>query len=276
MRKLLNRLDPTRQLPQTMRRYLALPTYLVLGWLVISGLALFIASRVDATAPATPPAESSATPPGENAAAAAPEQPAADAPAEDSEAPPADPLLPDISAMLADGAEIGASGSSVFTIRGSAGQVSLESGGQTLTMLGDGNELRLLDPNGATVYRLKAKQADKGKLYDAAGTFRWRVKCESEGGEEGCKLYDPDGNKLHRVKIKADSFNVYGSGDQRLYKGKLKNGRYQVRDETGNNVLDIRGAASLKQAALLALPVDAPVRALLWAYAGHESPGETR
>lgn len=272
LRKLLDRLNPARQLPQAMRRYLALPNYLLLGWLVASGLVLFAAAGVDATAPEAPleaggatPAESPALPPDEDADNAEQEQPAA---ADSGEPAPA-PARPDLDAALAEGAEIGVSGSASFTIRRAAGQLRVEGGGlPPMAVVGDGDELRLLGPDGAALYRLKAKSADKGKLYDAAGAYRWRVKCESEDGEEACKLYDPDGNKLHRVKIKADSFNVYGAGDQRLFKGKLKNGRYQVRDEAGNTVLDVQGAASLKEAALLAIPLEVPARILLWAYAG--------
>lgn len=262
MRKLLDRLNPTRRLPPAMRRYLALPDRLWLGWLVVSGLALAIGGVTATTA--EQPLDAGGIPPAETSppAVVAEEQAAESAPV-------AVPVVPDLEGVLAEGAEIAVTGATSFTLRRSGGQIQLSGAGlPVLELMGDGDELRLLDAHGATHYRLKAKQADKGKLYDAAGTYRWRVKCESEEGEEACKVYDPDGNKQHRAKVKADSFNVYGSGEQRLYKGKLKNGRYQVRDEAGNTVLDIRGAASLKEAALLALPLDVPARVLLWAYAG--------
>ncbi|BBL72621.1 hypothetical protein [Methylogaea oryzae] len=252
LRKLINRFNPTRQLPQAMRRYLALPGYLWLGWVVASGLILFVGAQVEATAPDAAPPASSASPPVADDGG----QPSADAPAAE--------LLP---AVPADGATIGVSGSSAFSIRRSGGRWLVDAAGAPpLELAGGGEEWRMLDRDGATVYRLKTRTAEEGKLYDAAGVFRWRVKCGAEEGEEACKLYDAAGDKQLRVKIKADGFNVYGAGDRRIYQGKLKSGRYQVRDETGAAALDIEGAASLKAAALLALPLEVPVRVLLWAH----------
>jgi hypothetical protein len=277
IRKLLDRLDPTRQLPQPMRRYLGLPNRLFLIWLLLSaallaGPAMLVrAGMMDAESPLTQEV---------SAESADPETPAgstigsdADVSAE-SETPPAEAsmalaLAGDLDTQLPERAEIAVSGPASFTLKRSGDKVLLSGSGLPfLQLAGDAETLRMETRDGNPVYRLKIKEADQGKVYDAAGNFLFRLKCETEDGEEACKLYDPAGNKLNRVKLKADSFNVYGSGSERLYKGKLKNGAYQVRDEAGNAVLTIRGAGSPKEAALLALPVEPAVRVLLWRHGG--------
>lgn len=274
IRKLLNRLNPTRQLPKPMRRYLGLPNRLFIAWLVISGAALIGPAllRAKPTAPENPPAqvepveiESSAP------AMEEPDNPAADAVPTPSpiQTPMALALAGKLDAQLRPGAGIYATGSTAFTLQRNGDRVELTRPGQPVLLLeGDGESLRMRTAEGELVYRLKVKEEDQGKVYDGTDGFLLRLKCEAEDGEDACKLYGPTGEKLSRVKFKADSFNVYGADGQRLYKGKPKNGAWEARDEAGRTALTLRGAGSLREAALLALPVEPAVRVLLWRHAG--------
>jgi hypothetical protein len=275
IRKLLDRLDPTRQLPEPMRRYLELPNRLLLAWLLVSALllagpaVLVRAGMIDAETRLAHenPAESAAPETlAESDTDAAAESEPWTPPAE---TPMALALAGDLDAQLPERAEITVAGATAFTLRRSGDKVLLSGSGlPVLQLAGDAEALRVETSDGKPVYRLKIKEADQGKIYDAAGRFLFRLKCETEDGEDACKLYDPAGNKLNRVKLKGDSFNVYGPGSGRLYKGKLKNGAYQVRDEADKTVLTLRGAGSLKEAALLSMPVEPAVRMLLWRHAG--------
>ncbi|NJD07584.1 MAG: hypothetical protein FIA97_13965 [Methylococcaceae bacterium] len=275
VRRLLDRLNPTRGLPKPMRRYLGLPNRLLLGWLVLTLLIPVATARLQrwgivdlAPAPQEGGGETETTPAGDDSTPMATEPADAMAVAE-SGGVPAEAVAAPVPPPLADGAEIAVGGSTPFVIANRGGQVAVTVPGQgALVLTGDDDDWRLRNAAGQVVYRLKLKSEEKGKLYDGAGAFRFRLKCESDEGQDGCKLYDPAGNRISRVKIKDDSFNVYGPGEQRLYKGKLKDGAYDVRDESKRSVATIRGTASLRQAALLALPVEIPVRVLLWRHAG--------
>lgn len=276
IRKLLDRLNPTRQLPDPMRRYLALPRRLFLAWMLLSALLVAGPSllvRAGILSPEIPVEEEPAAvaeefsqPPSE-AASAESDLPSAP----DTAAPVALALAGNLDAQLTEAGEIAVTGPAPFSLKRSGDKVLLRGPNlAALQLAGDAERLEVQTLEGATVYRLKVKEADQGKIYDAAGQFLFRLKCETEDGEAACKLYDAAGNKLNRVKLKADSFNVYGAGSERLYKGKLKNGAWQVKDEAGNTVLAIRGAGSLREAALLAMPVDPAVRMLMWRHAGVE------
>lgn len=274
IRKSLNRLNPTRQLPRPMRRYLALPNWLFMAWLAISGAALIGPAllRAKPTAPENPPAqtglvevESSASAmaePDTQAAEAVPTRPPV-------QAPTILALAGDLDTQLRPGAGIYATGSASFSLQRNGDRVELTRPGQPALLLeGDGESLRMRTAQGQLAYRLKVKEEDQGKVYDGTDGFLFRLKCETEDGEDACKLYGPTGEKLSRVKFKADSFNVYGTNGNRLYKGKSKNGTWETRDEAGRTVLTLRGAGSLREAALLALPVEPAVRVLLWRHAG--------
>lgn len=275
LRKLLDRIDPTRGLPTPMRRYLGLPNRLLLGWLVLTLLIPVAAAQLQrwgvidlAPSPPESAAETTAALPdnepvsadsGAEASIALAEAGDATGTNEPQQTPP----------LLEDGAEITVGGATPFTLRNSGGRITLAiPGWGPLELSGDADDWQLRDGAGQVVYRLKRKSEEKGKIYDAAGSYRFRLKCETEDGQEACKLYDPAGNRLSRVKIKDDSFNVYGAGEDRLYKGKLKNGVYEIRDDAKRSVATIRGVGTLQQAALLALPAEIPVRVLLWRHAG--------
>lgn len=271
IRKLLDRLNPTRQLPEAMRRYLALPGRLFLAWLLVSALlvagpALLVRAGILSadTAPAAEPVAEAEPPEDEPEPSAAPAlTPPAATP------PMALALAGNLDAQLPDAGEIAVTGPVPFTLQRSGDKVLLSGPAlPSLQLVGDGENLRVQTPEGVTFYRLKVKDADQGKIYDAAGHHLFRLKCEAEDGEDACKLYDAAGHKLNRVKLKADSFNVYGAGSERLYKGKFKNGAWQVRDEADNTVLTIRGTGSMREAALLAMPVDPVVRVLMWRHGG--------
>lgn len=274
IRKLLNRLNPTRQLPRPMRRYLALPNWLFMAWLAISGAALIGPAllRAKPTAPENPPAQTGPVEIDSSAPAMTePDSPAAEAvPAPPpAQAPTVLALAGDLDAQLRPGAGIYATGSTAFTLQRNGDRVELTRPGQPVLLLeGDGESLKMRTAQGQLAYRLKVKGGDQGKVYDGTDGFLFRLKCETEDGEDACKLYGPTGEKLSRVKLKADSFNVYGADGQRLYKGKPKNGAWEARDEAGRTALTLRGAGSLREAALLALPVEPAVRVLLWRHAG--------
>jgi hypothetical protein len=265
LRRLLDRLNPIRGLPQPMRRYLNLPRRLLLIWLVATLLlpvAVALLQRwglIDlGAAPAEPKpgavAEQSAeTEPVETAAFSAL------APAQAGET----------AAPLAESGQIEVSGAAGFTLVRRGERVTVSAAGQApLELIGEDGGWRLRDGAGQVVYRLEAKSEEKGKIYDAAGNYRYRVKREDEDGPETCKLYDAAGNRLHRVKVKDDSANLYGAGEDRIYKVKLKNGVHEVRDEGKRTVATVRGSDSLKQAGLLALPLEVPLRVLIWSYCG--------
>lgn len=247
-----------------MRRHLALPGRLFLAWLLVSAVLVQASIHGAATVSAGKPVAQAVAP-------ANKPEPASLAALPPAEAPTALALAGNLDAQLPAGGEIAVSGSTAFTLARSGDRVILAGPGlPTLQLAGDGEELRVRTPEGATVYRLKVKAADQGKIYDAAGHSLYRLKCEAEEGEETCKLYDAAGHKLNRAKLKGDSFNVYGAGSERLYKGKYKSGAWQVRDEADRIVLTIKGAGSLREAALLALPVEPAVRMLIWRHEGGE------
>lgn len=273
-RKLLNRLDPTRQLPQPMRAYLALPNRLVRIWLVATGMLLAalmltaepVRSAGGGQEPA-PPEVPATAPEAETTGAVREAARNQDLPAA------AEPLqlalAGDIDAQLPDGSVIAVSGDTAFSLKREGDRVILMgSGPAPLVLRGNGEELRVENAGGGPVYRLTIKEGDQAKIFGAADDYRYRLKCEAEEDADACKLYDPAGTKLYRVKIKGDSFNVYGAGTDRLAKGKLKKGVYVVRDESERTVLTLRGVGSLREAALLALPVEPAIRALLWRHAG--------
>ncbi|MGZ8219319.1 hypothetical protein [Methylomagnum sp.] len=297
IRKTLNRLNPTRQLPKPMRRYLSLPNWLLMAWLVISGALLgpSLLDRTGAVATESPPiaiepVEPTAleTPAPDNNVAPArvgfdsaqPMGSSAATPAsagfgsvQPTNSPAATPsvlaLAGDLDTQLRPGAGIYATGSANFSLQRNGDRVELTRPGQPVLLLeGDGESLRMRTTEGRLVYRLKVKEEDQGKIYDGTDSFLFRLKCEAEDGEDACKLYGPTGEKLSRVKFKADSFNVYGPNGERLYKGKSKSGVWEARDEAGRTALSLRGAGSLREAALLALPVEPAVRVLLWRHAG--------
>lgn len=229
MRKLLNRLNPTRQLPKPMRRYLGLPNRLFLIWLVLSGLLLGVVSpkRVHA----------------------------AEAPA----APSASSIV----------ASVEVSGAQAFTLKGKGGKIFITPKGQPpMALVDDADGPQVQTVEGKLVYRLKPDADGQLRIFDSAGSLRQRLKCETEDNEETCKLYDGQATLLNRFKLKPDSFNVYGTGSERIYKGKLKNGGYVLKTEADARLLEIKGVRTLKAAALLSLPVEVPIRALLWRQAG--------
>lgn len=265
IRKSLNRLNPTRQLPQPMRRYLGLPNWLFMAWLVISGAVLIGPAllRAKTTAQENSPAQSEPV----EIESSVPVLAEPDSPA--TEAPMVLAMAGDLDGQLRPGAGIYVTGSANFSLQRNGERVELTQSDQPLLRLeGDGESLRLRTEQGQLAYRLKVKEEDQGKVYDEADNFLFRLKCEAEDREDACKLYGPTGEKLSRVKFKADSFNVYGADGQRLYKGKLKHGAWEAKDEAGRTVLSLRGARSLREAALLALPVEPAVRVLLWRHAG--------
>jgi hypothetical protein len=247
MFKWLDRLDPVRRLPKPMRRYLATPNRWFLAWLVVSSVAL--SAGLSGQTPSKTPV--AADPPPQTLA------PAPVAPAPMARAP------------VSPAVNIAVAGSQNFTLSSQDKGILITLQGQpTWLVREDADGLRVETEQANVVYRLRTKGDEQGRVYDAAGGLRFRLKCETEEGEEACKVYDGQAALLNRFKLKADSFNLYGADAQRLFKGKWKKGQYVVRNEADAVDLNVTGAASLKVAALLAVPVEVPVRVLLWRYAG--------
>lgn len=275
-RKLLDRFNPTRGLPKPMRRYLGLPNRLWLIWLALSVLVpagavlLFRWGVLDLAPESQAMEEPAVAVAADDAAAEGTGTPvmAAVAPSAGSPSAMAEgAAAPERPLPLAEGAEISAAGAVSFTLRNQNGRLFVDASGlPPMELTGEAGGWRLLDGAGQVVYRLEAREDGQGKLYDAGGNYRFRLKCEAEEGVEACKLYDPAGNKLYRVKLKDDSFNVYGAGEERLYKGKPKHGRYELRDENTRVFATLEGVDGLKSAALLSFPVEVPVRVLLWCH----------
>ncbi|MCX7108557.1 MAG: hypothetical protein NTX45_00215 [Proteobacteria bacterium] len=261
--------DPTRHLPMPMRRYLGLPNRLFVIWLLLSGLALGVyfwqASDYHGGGD---------EPPARVGIAHAPQATASDSGPPTTATPTRNPLA--AAAQLAPTqttgmvADITVSGAPSFTLKKNGNKVLISvPAGVPLELVDGGGGTHVQTQAGELLYRLKAKEDGQGKIYDATGQFRYRLKCESEDGEENCKVYDGLGKLLNRVKIKADSFNVYADGSDRLYKGKFKNGAYVLKTEAGSIAAGIQGANGLKEAALLALPVEIPLRLLFWWQGSH-------
>ncbi len=137
-----------------------------------------------------------------------------------------------------------------------------------LRVEGDAAEARLVGPGGETRFRLEFVDGSKARILDDAGNQLWRVKRELEGSEETFKLYDLDDTIRHRAKVKPDSFNVYGTGSTRVAKGKPRDGGFETRYENGSRGTIVAGDVSLRQAAVLSLPLEPAVRVLLWVQAG--------
>lgn len=163
--------------------------------------------------------------------------------------------------------------------RGSHGEIAIERGAddvitatfggeKPLRLVGDAKEARLVDAEGTPRYRLVFVDPSKARILGSSGELLWRVKRERDGGEETFKLYDGSDTIRHRVKVKADSFNVYATGSERIAKGKPRDGGFESRRESGGSDAIVSGDASLRQAAVLSMPVEPAVRVLLWLQAG--------
>lgn len=235
----------SRSLPRAIRRYIGLPTRLAIAWIVLTGVGLFIFRVMHAPASA--------------------QQVLADA----ARALPTS--LSEPASILGPQRWVKA--------KGSHGEIAIErgpddvitatfNGDKPLRLVGDAKEARLVDAEGEPLYRLVFVDPSKARILGAAGGLLWRVKRESDGGEETFKLYDGSDTIHHRVKVKADSFNVYGSGSERIAKGKPRDGGFESRRESGGTDAIVSGDASLRQAAVLSMPVEPAVRVLLWLQAG--------
>ena len=242
--------DPTRHLPKPMRQYLGLPVKLFVVWVLLSGLAvaLFYSGKLpQGNGPAEQPSPISTNqtlPVAPTPVSAVQDQPLKDMPT----------------------VNINVSGPKSFSLQTQGNKVLIAIAGEKpleLVDVDDGKQVQT--QTGSVLYRLKDREDGQVKIYDASEAFRYRMKCETEEGDETCKLYDGQGILLNRVKVKADSFNVYATGSQRIYKGKMKNGSYVLKNESGDSIGSIQGVSGLKDAALLSFPVEIPLRALLWA-----------
>ena len=245
----LDRNDPTTHLPKPMREYLGFPNKIFLLGLALSGLALAVFYWN--------------MPPQEKKIAEATAEFASEQTQPNSIKPATLPQAlnqPDLPAV-----NITVSGQTRFTLQTKANKILIDIANEKpLELLNDADRSLVQTPTGQLLYRIKPRDDGQGKIYDSSGDYRYRLKCESEDGEVTCKLYDGLDKLLNRVKIKADSFNIYADGQQRLFKGKLKNGAYVLKTEDGETVATLQGAGSLRDAALLSLPVEIPLRALLW------------
>ena len=133
--------------------------------------------------------------------------------------------------------------------------------GQTYKLELDGDKLELKLGGEGTQYHLKKKE-EKWNLYHL-GTRVYHVKSPDAG--KSYAIYDNDGTKRFRVKIKRTSFNVYDGAGERLFKGKYKYGEHVVRDKRDDSkVLTLAGELTLEEAAMLSFPVEPPYRALLY------------
>lgn len=235
----------SRSLPRAIRRYIGLPTRLAMAWIVLTGVGLLVFRVMQGPASA--------------------QQVLADA------ARSLPMSLSEPTKILAAQRWVKATGShgEIAIERGADDVITATfNGKQTLRIVGDAKEARLVDAEGTPLYRLVFVDPSKAKILGAAGGLLWRVKRESDVGEETFKLYDSSDTIRHRVKVKSDSFNVYGSGSDRIAKGKPRDGGFESRRESGGTDAIVSGDASLRQAAVLSMPVEPAVRALLWLQAG--------
>ncbi len=235
----------SRSLPRAIREYIGLPTRLAIGWIVFTGVGLFVLRSM------LPPASA--------------QQVVADA----ARSLPAS--LSEPSTILAVGRRVTTevSGGQIVIERGDGDVVTATWGGERpLRIVSDANEARLVDAEDLARYRLVLVDPSKAKIFDASGALLWRVKREVEGPEETFKLYDDSDTIRHRVKVKADSFNVYASGSARIAKGKPRDGGFESRRESGGTDAIVSGDTSLRRAAVLSMPVEPAVRVLLWLLAG--------
>jgi hypothetical protein len=245
----MNQSNPTRHLPKPMRQYLGFPNKVFLLWLALSGLALAVIHWK--------------MPPQDTKIAEAPAKLASQ------QAQP-NQVTPNATAQARKPSDLPAvnitvSGQTRFTLQTQANKILVDiADGQPLELVNNANGALIQTPTGQLLYRLKPRDDGQGKIYDSSGDYRYRLKCETEDGEVTCKLYDGQDTLLNRVKVKAESFNVYAAGSERIYKGKLKNGAYVLKAENGETVATLQGAGSLRDAALLSMPVEIPLRALLW------------
>lgn len=237
-----NRPRLAASLPPAIRRYVGLPTRLAVAWLVFSALGLFALRAF-----VSPVAAQQLLSP-----AALPRS------------------LPEPASLLGVRQSVVVGGAGDLSItRGEDDTVTATCGsGPPLRVVGDATDVRLVDADGTPRYRLELVEPTKSRILDGSGDLVWRVKREIEGGEETFKLYDGTDTIRHRTKIKSDSFNIYASGSERIAKGKPRDGAFESRPESGGASSLVTGPVTLRQAAVLSLPVAAPVRALLWIQAG--------
>lgn len=237
----MKQIDPFRVLPLTFQKHLVVPYYVLAAWgFCVASLLVFfsLAGRPIARYEfaAASPELVSAGPRPDNAGAVAERS-----------------LL--VSGQVSMQILIGDTGHPSFTGDGLEG----------LVLRGEaGGEVRLKNAAGKTLYRYKPKDGgDKAKLYGPDGKVVYRVK--DVDAEHKVKLRNPDGSELYRVKVKDDKFNVYDGKGTRIAKGKRKGGEYRVTSEPqGAPLGTITGARDLGEAGILAMPVAAPYRLLLW------------
>ena len=244
--------DPTSHLPEPMRQYLGLPMKLFLLWILLSGLAvaLFYWGSLPQSGHAEKPTQTgtSQTPP---------LVPMSVPTAKQDQAPKGMPSVT---------VNISVSGPAGFSLRTTGNAILIGiAGAKPLELVDDEYGKHVQTQTGQLLYRIKGREDGQGKIYDASDAYRYRLKCETEDKEDTCKLYDGQGTLLNRVKVKADSYNVYAADSQRIYKGSMKNGSYVLKNEAGDAVASIQGVGGLMDAALLSFPVEIPLRALLWA-----------
>lgn len=237
----MGKIQPFDVLPLPVKKHLRVPYYFALVWIAVLGLVLanlMFRGRLAEAPPDSLPPEAEATNPAAAAALAA--QPVR---------------------------QISVSGDVRIEVTLEAGDnVKISGPGlDGLSLVGSPTEeLRLKDSAGKTLFRLKLKdQEDKGKLYDRQGKVVYRLKADD--AEHKLKVRRPDNSDLYRMKVKEDKFNILNSAGVRILKGKFKGGRIVVRtDPQDETVLTIDGARDLEEAALLAIPLEAPYRLLLW------------
>ena len=242
--------DPTRHLPKPMRQYLGLPVKLFVVWVLLSGLAvgLFYSGKLpQGKSPAEPPSPISTNQ----------TLPVAPTPVS-----PAQNLQPKNMPAV----NINVSGPKSFSLQNQGNKVLIAiTGEKPLELVNTDDGKQVQTQTGAVLFRLKSREDGQAKIYDESNAYRYRMKSETEEGEDTCKLYDGQDTLLNRVKVKAESFNVYAASSQRIYKGKMKNGSYVLKNESGDSIGTLQGVSGLKDAALLSFPVEIPLRVLLWA-----------
>jgi hypothetical protein len=237
----MKQIDPFRVLPLTFQKHLVVPYYVLAAWgFCVASLLVFFSSAGRPIArqefAAASPALASSSPRPDKASVMTERS-----------------LL--VSGQVSLQILIGATGHPTFTGDGLEG----------LVLRGEaGGEVRLNNAAGKTLYRYKPRDGgDKAKLYGPDGKVVYRVK--DVDAEHKLKLRSPDGSELYRVKVKDDKFNVYDGKGTRIAKGKLKGGEYRVTSEPqGATIGTIKGAKDLGEAGILAMPVAAPYRLLLW------------
>ena len=75
----------------------------------------------------------------------------------------------------------------------------------------------------------------------------------------------PSGQQVNRIKIKWEEINLYDKDSLRIAHGGKTEDGFSLKDESGVESINVKGAPSIQSAAFLVAPIPVQYRVVLWA-----------